>query len=143
MPLEIAGNIDEQGKLSVFRQGDLKQWINAHRGKEIVLSIKIKGKKRSNDQNAYYWGVVVAMVTRRLNELGNEFDDDETHAFLKGRFNVKEIEPVADHFIEIPLSTSRLGTTEFNDYIAKIQHFGSVFLGIYIPDPNEATELNY
>ena len=143
MPLELGGTIDENGKLSVFRQDDLRRWINANRGQQVVVTFKLKGKKRSTKQNNYYWGVVVDMVMRRFNQLGNDFDADETHDFLKGRFNFKEIEAIPDHFIEIPISTSRLDTTEFMAYIAKIQQFGSEFLGIYIPDPNEQLEVHF
>lgn len=143
MQLDLGGTIDENGKLSVFKQDDLGRWINAHRGHQIVLTLKLKGKKRSTEQNAYYWGVVVDMVMRRFNQLGNDFNADETHDFLKGRFNIKEIEAVPDHFIEIPLSTARLDTKEFMEYLAKIQQFGSEFLGIYIPDPNEQMEVHF
>lgn len=143
MPLELGGTIDENGKMSIFRQDDLRQWVKAHRGQQILLSLKLKGKKRSTEQNAYYWGVVVDMVMRRFNQLGNDFDADETHDFLKGRFNIKEIEAVPDHFIEVPLSTARLDTKEFMTYVARIQQFGSEFLDIYIPDPNEQMEVNF
>lgn len=143
MPLELGGTIDENGKLSVFREGDLRQWINAHKNQQIVLSLKLKGKKRSSPQNAYYWGVVVEMIKDRFNQLGNDFDADETHDFLKNRFNAKEIEAVQDHFIEIPMSTARLDTKDFMDYLAKIQQFASQFLGIYIPEPNEQLEVKF
>lgn len=75
---------------------------------------------RSNPQNAYYFGVIVDMISQ---ETGNELE--ETHELLKVRF----LKPIGKK------STTQLTTVEFNTYIEKIQRWSAQELGCVIPDP--------
>lgn len=141
--IELQGVISQEGKLQVFNQPVLNQWRIANAGKNIVLSLKLKRKGRSTPQNAYYWAVVVPLIREAINKFGNEFDEAETHEFLKAKFNSIEIEPVPDNFIEVPQSTGKLDTVGFMTYIEKIQRFASQMLGVYIPAPNEAMTIDF
>ena len=143
MQLDLVGKIDETGKLSVFAQDDLRRWINGHRGKTVRLRLKAQGKKRSTEQNAYYWSVVVSKIKDRLLELGNEVSADDVHELLKSRFNAKEIDLGNGHAIDIPGSTTDMSTVDFMTYIERIQRFAAELLDIYIPDPNEQMTLDF
>jgi len=134
------GSIDGNGKLNVFNRDQLLHWICSNANKDITITIKTRGNKRSNKQNAYYWGVVISMVTDRLVELGNDFDEERTHEFLKTRFNSEQIELKDGHYIDVARSTTEMNTNDFIAYIEKIQQFGVSMLDIYIPDPNEQQE---
>jgi hypothetical protein len=140
--LELPGNIDATGNMTVSNRDMLLAWVKSHKDKAITLTVKVKKKKRSNNQNAYYWYIVVPLITRALNDLGNEFDNTDTHEFLKARFNAKQVEVNDGHYIDVPQSTTGLSTIEFNEYKEKIQRFASEMLGLYIPDPNEQLELD-
>lgn len=135
--MDFNGKINEFGKLKLFNRSDLDNWIEQHKGQSIVLSVKSVKKKRSNDQNAYYWGVCVPLVQEAMNGFGNNFTKDVVHEFLKKEFNFKEVEANEGNFIKVPDSTTDMTTTAFMDYILKIQQFAIDVLGIYIPDPNE------
>jgi hypothetical protein len=89
--------------------------------------IKKQEKQRSNNQNKYYWSVVVGMIS---DETG--LTPDETHEALKIKFLPK-------HHDILPTvkSTTKLSTIEFQAYIAEIVMFAAEFLGVIIPDPNE------
>ncbi|RYZ34447.1 MAG: hypothetical protein EOP49_34525 [Sphingobacteriales bacterium] len=141
--IELAGHIDEFGKVKVFQDQDLKRWILENAGKDIRIRFQEKKKKRSNNQNSYYWGIMVPMVRRAINDLGHHLSEEDTHEFLKSRFNAQQIELTEGHYIDIPASTKGLTTIEFNEYKERIQQFASEMLGIYIPDPNEQTELSF
>lgn len=141
--LELAGNINEEGKLQVYNQALLTEWRLANTGKEVILSIKIKRRSRSNKQNAYYWGVIVPMVTEAIKILGNDFEEAETHEFLKSKFNAKQIEVIEGHYIDMPQSTSKLDTKEFMTFIENIRQFASIMLNTYIPSPNEAMTIDF
>ena len=141
--LEISGSISNEGKLTICNPPLLAEWRMKHAGKDVVLTLKLKRPKRSNQQNGYYWSVVVPLVQDALNGFGNEFDEMETHEFLKAKFNSVELEPVPDNFIEVPLSTSKLDTKGFMLYIEKIQQFASAMLGVYIPSTNEQTTIDF
>lgn len=141
--LELEGIITEQGKLQVFNQPALKEWIRHNTGKGIVMSLKTKHKSRSSPQNSYYWGVIVPMVTDGINYLGNQFTKEETHEFLKAKFNFKRVDTPDGHYIDMPQSTSKLDTKEFMTYIENIQQFASMMLNVYIPSPNEQATIDY
>lgn len=126
----------------IENRGMLDKWIECHKGREVVLSVKLFFKTRSKDQNAYYWKVVVPMVQEAINEYGSDYSIEETHEFLKKEFNYEERELREGYYVKVPLSTSRLDTVEFSIYKERIQQFGSEVLGIYIPDPNEVLEAN-
>lgn len=134
---EFNGIIDEQGKLHIDHRQLLQEWIRTHPGKEVTLKIRVKGKKRSNPQNDYYWGVVVEMVWQALMDLGHAVSKKDTHDFLKAKFNPVELEVTDGHYIDIPGSTADMTTKDFQTYKERIQQFGTEFLNIYIPDPNE------
>lgn len=135
--MELQGVITEQGKMQVFNQPALKQFIAGNPGKQIILSLKIKRAKRSVPQNAYYWGVVIPLITEAINKLGNEFNDNDTHEFLKAKFNYIQIEVNDGHYLDIPQSTAKLDTKEFMGYLDKIYQFAAQMLKLYIPAPNE------
>lgn len=109
---------------------------NTFNDMDITLTIEKKKKKRSLSQNAYYFGVVCSLVKNGMNEFGSEYDIEETHEFLKSRFNLKEVVNTnTGEVTKIPFSTTKLNTIEFMTYIERIQRFASEELGIIIPDP--------
>src|SRR4029078_816659 len=94
--------------------------------------------KRSDQQNRYYWGLVVPLVQKGIEDYGTELTKEETHEFLKARFNVADlVNQDTGETINLPLSTTRLNKEQFGEYIEKIQRFGAEFLGIEIPDPGQ------
>jgi hypothetical protein len=120
-------------------QDDLRQFADC----DIVLTIKKKGK-RSNPQNSFYWGVCIPEIRRRLKELGNDFDAETVHEYLKGRFNCEKVEIEATgELLEIGQTTTKLTKGEFAEYLDKIIRFASESLGITIPDPGTQTEIPY
>lgn len=96
-----------------------------------------KRSKRSLNQNRYYWGICVKMVHDGLKDLGHEVTLEETHDFLKAKFNYNEIvNESTGEVVSIPKSTTELSKTDFMEYIEKIQRFAAEFLNVVIPDPN-------
>ncbi len=141
--LELQGNISDTAKLTIYNMPALNTWRTAHAGKDVIMTLKIKRNRRSLPQNAYYWGVVIPLVTKAINDLGNDFDEEETHEFIKSRFNTKQVEVFDGHYIDIPMSTAKLDTKEFMAFIERIQQFASTMLSLYIPSPNEQTQIDY
>jgi len=134
--MEATGHIDENGVLNLVERAELKQWIKDHKGHTVVLTIDKKKRKRSNDQNEYYWGCVIPMVQRAMNSYGNDYSRNETHEFLKAQFNWKEVVVKDCQYIKVPQSTTKLSTVDFMEYLDKIYLFASEQLGIEIPLPN-------
>lgn len=141
--LQLGGRISSEGKLSVYNQQKLNDWRERHAGKEIVLVVKLKKPNRSTPQNGYYWSVVVPMITEAVNEYGNEWTNDETHEFLKSRFNNREVEMKGGVIVSLPQSTTSLDKAEFGRYIDEVKQWASVVLGLYIPQPNEQLTIDH
>lgn len=104
--------------------------------------------KRSDAQNRYYFGLVVPLIQKGIDDLGTELTKEETHEFLKAKFNADEIQ-VADKetgeilYESIPKSTTRLNKADFFAYIEQIQRWAAEFLNIEIPDPGVQTTFEY
>ncbi len=96
-------------------------------------SLKIEAaNKRSLNQNAYYWGVVLPLVKDGLRDIGyREIKTiDDTHEALKYMFLKKQIgNENTGEVIEILGSTAKLTTVNFNEYIEDIAKWCAEFLG--------------
>jgi hypothetical protein len=137
--------ITPQGALRIYNRPLFEEEVRAmSRETDLAVTVEVKLKKRvrSDVQNAYYWGVVVAMISQRLRELGHDVDRDLTHEFLKGRFLYTEFtDPTSGEVMKIPRKTSELATEEFMEYVEHVKQFAAETLDIYIPDPNEQLEI--
>lgn len=99
-------------------------------GEDIVMEIGRQYGKRSNQQNKYYWGVVVKEIAE---ETGHS--PKEIHKVLKQKFLPKM--NVLGY--DIVKSTTELSTQDFEEYLRKIREWAATGqgLGMYIPEPNE------
>jgi hypothetical protein len=143
MKIEIESKV-LNGKLETNREL-LSDVIKSLEGKDIIITIEKRRKKRSNHQNAYYFGLVIPMMKQGFyNSLGEHVGTDEIHTFLKNRFLFKEIvnENNAE-IIKMPQSTTELTTIQFEEYLDKIREFSMEFLGINIPLPNETLTIDF
>lgn len=114
--------------------GILKLFAGVADGKYILERSAFN--KRSNPQNRYYHGLVIPMVKRGIEEMGTVLTHDETHEFLKARFNYVElVNADTGEVAQLPRSTTALTKLEFSEYVQKIQQFAAEFLGVVIPDP--------
>lgn len=141
--IELSGHIDENGQPKIHNKKELDKWFDKHSGKDFKIKVERKYKKRSNNQNAYYFGVVIPLINERLRELGNEFSNQDVHEAMKAKFSVGEIvneNQVQEEFVR---STATLRTVEFMEYLDKITVWAAQFLGLAIPAPNEALEIDF
>ena len=112
--------------------------------KEFTFTLEKKKSKRSNEQNRYYWGVVVTLVKQGLTDLGYLVDTESTHDFIKSEFNYKEIvNEKTGEVKRLPNTTTQLSKTEFSEMIERIKQWSAEWCNIYIPDAGEQTIINY
>ena len=131
------------GKFKIFRRQEfLNDILRVFQEKDVIITVEKKKRKRSLNQNAFYWGCVVPICKEGLTEVGYRVTMDETHEYLKKQFLKKELvnENTAE-ILETTGSSSELTTSEFMDYLAEIQQWASEYLNTYVPDPNE--QLNF
>lgn len=111
--------------------------VQTFAGKEIEVTIQRKKKHRSDQQNRFYWAVVVPMVQAGIKDLGDIVTTEQAHEFLKMRYLKKQRidEQTGEVIYEYAKSTSALTTVEFMEYISHCQQFAAEYLGVTIPDP--------
>src|SRR5690606_13446660 len=91
---------------------------------------------RTLPQNAYYWGVVVKILSGHTG-----ISPDEMHELLKYKFLKTFVsDPETGEMIEVSKSTSRLSTKEFTDFIDSIKDWALNSLNCYIPESGEVPD---
>jgi hypothetical protein len=97
-------------------------------GKEYELTLRSRPKKRSLNQNSYYWGVVIEMLSE-----ASGYEPEEMHDALKERF----LRIHAYTALPTVRSTTDLTTVEFEEYMRQCRQLSAEMFGLYIPEPNE------
>ena len=120
----------QNGKLS-FYQNERElflQNLNNFEGKWAWLTITKFTKQRSLNQNKYYWGVLIKILSDSIG-----YTPDEMHEALKWHFlRVHDERP-----LETVRSTTELTTTEFEDYLESVRRWAVTDMNIDIPLPHE------
>lgn len=112
--------------------------VKSLEGEAVVATLKKHRpyKERSNEQNRYYWGVVVKILS---NELG--YTSEEVHEVLKYKFLLAERiftnKKGEQRLLHVAGSTASLSTSDFESLMSQVRTWASMELSIYIPEPNE------
>src|SRR4051812_11932262 len=117
----------KEGKLLLDKGEQFRQYLHTLDGKRIELKVEKLKHPRSNNQNRYYWGVVVHEIAQHTGH-----DPEQIHEFLKQTFSPRW--HFGFNFIDgeqgIPTSTTRLDTIEFTEYVEKCRMWVNEFLGL-------------
>lgn len=105
------------------------------KGKDDFFVIEIQKSKRvrSLNQNKYYWGVVVKIVSNHTGYTSEETHQELARMFLAYDNNGKR-------FVK---STAKLNTFDFEQYTEKCRQWAWHEMNVHIPLPNEVTEEVY
>lgn len=117
-------------------------------GRSIEVIVRPKRKRRSLDQNNYYWGCIVPAIQSAFREYSPEvgWSAEMVHEVLKARFlpliRTQERTVILEtgEVVDVPLTTTKLTTTEFSTYKELIQQWAAE-MGILIADPGEQVEM--
>lgn len=101
-------------------------------GKEVWVSLSQKTKNRSNNQNAYYWGVVIQILVDWSGEDNVKDENNQIHYYLSSLF-------LTDNLGKIPRikSTTSLTTVEFEQYLEKVRQWAFSNFNVHIPLPEK------
>lgn len=139
--LELNAHVDDNGIVIIHNRKLMNEWARGYKGKNLSIRIQRAGSKRSLPQNAYYWSCVVEEIRLGLLRIGYQMTKEETHYWLKYKFNPIMIPGEGGEAIEAPGTTTTLTKTDFAEYIEKIAQFAAEYLNIVIPAPGEKLEL--
>lgn len=158
MVLNYQGRVDENDKLHIVHRNRFDADLKVFRNQDVDLSIRKKRKRRSNQLNRFYFGVLVNMIMEGLKDLGTKvqladhdkwmleilqcMNTDMAHDFLKKRFipSIKVDEDTGE-IIKTKLTTKNMTNVEFIEYYEPMYDWARDFLGIILPLPNEEFEI--
>lgn len=124
-----------EGKLVLDKADQFRQYLHSFPNeKRVEVTVEKITHPRSNQQNRYYWAVVVKEIAQHTGH-----DPEQVHELLKQMFSPKWYVPSAYGLDRggIPTSTTRLDTIAFVEYTEKCRIWANGFLGLQIPLPNE------
>jgi hypothetical protein len=94
-------------------------------------------RTRSNEQNAYLWGVCYQTILKHL----PGWDADDIHEYFLGEyFGWETLEGLGRKRLRPIRRSSKLSTVEFSDFVGFIQRTMAE-RGVYVADPGEVNEL--
>ena len=145
MPTKIQAfaSIKEDGKIYFSKRNEFDDEIKRlfKAGTRCLVTVEKVSKKRSNQQNRYYW-LVIRIIKDELNNQGWNLTDKDVHEMMKLRFLKTDIINLSTgEVLSMIKSTSSLTTTEEMEYITDVCAYGRENLGCKIPEPNEQTKL--
>ena len=136
VPIFQADIVDGKLKMLDHVKAAISRWCRTFKtGSHVEIVIRKHRAKRSDEQNRYYWGVEIAILS---NHFG--YDPEEMHEEMKLMFN--PIPSKIDPSRTIGGSTTKMSTVEFfsdeQSYVERIARWAASEHGIYIPPPEKA-----
>jgi len=107
------------------------QYINRLPDKAYDVKIVNRKKKRTLNQNSLYW----LWINCISDETGN--DPKELHEYFSDKYLPKETIEIFGIAKSRPISTTKLNTVQFTNYMENIEVFASSELGIVLPQPED------
>ena len=105
--------------------------------KPFAVTVEVWKKPRTNQQNAYLWGVVYPAIIEGGGEALGGFTRDDVHEWLLGEcFGWEVLEGFGRKRMRPLKRSSALNKQEFSDYLTFIDTKCAEF-GIVIPEPYE------
>ena len=125
-----------------FRQNNalIKDAVKLFEGANVKLSIRKRYKKRSENQNDFYWAVWVPIFQKLIMDEWQEFKTpNEIHELLKQNCNYAEkVSETTGEILKVSKSTTGLSTYEWEkEFKPKVKQFAFDFFHVALPEPNQ------
>jgi hypothetical protein len=117
--------------------------IKSFNGSDVVITIDKVKKKRSNNQNAFYWGVLIPLMQQGAKDTwGESWSVDKAHKHLSKLFVFHEsVNQKTGEITQTPKSTTELTTTDWEVYVTEIRIYLLENFDIDAPEPNQEITL--
>jgi len=121
----------KNGKVVVNDRAKFDNDILKYEEKTVVITVREQKKRRSLNLNAYYWSVVVKLLSDNTGYSKDEMHEVLKSMFLRTRYKLNGV------WVDSTKSTTKLNNKEMIEFIDEVKRFASKDLGCFIPDPNE------
>lgn len=119
----VKSKVDGRASLVVVSKLWYQNQLNKFKDDEhVTLEIHNRKPKRTDQQNRYYWGVYLPLISTETGER----DLDALHELFKGKFLSEGIVKVLGENVRKKGSTTDLGVGEFCMYILEIEELTGV-----------------
>lgn len=140
--------IDTRVENGIFRQNRslILDAIKLFEGANVKLSIRKRYKKRTENQNDFYWGVWVPIFQKLIMDEWQEFKTpNEIHEMLKQNCNY--VEKVSEHtgeILKVSKSTTELSTNQWEkEFKMRVKQFALDFFNTALPEPNSQMKMEF
>lgn len=129
------------GHLEAPVRAKLADVMRRYEGKKLRITVSEAKKRRSNAQNAYYFGVVVPAIRGLFAEAGTALSSDETHEFIKRHIwkLTKQACLPDGEVIEVTDSSTKLATQEWEERMHMTRAWAAQY-DVDIPEPHQEPE---
>ncbi len=122
------GFVDDAGKFALDFPLQFRAYVGRFKGEEVEIEFRKRRTKRSNQQNKYWWGVVIPLLAEHCG-----YSHDEMHEAIKAKF--LGTEDMSRGLLRIG-STTKLSTLEFAELTDRVIVWAAGELGVVIPQPD-------
>ena len=133
--VETTGSV-KRGRLEIRNRKTFAAALKRMRDGEVRVTVERTRAARSDQQNRWYWGVIVDLLSEHTG-----FTPDEMHEVLKAKFMPKRLAvtdgngEIKGEFV-IGGTTTKLDKVAFGEYCEAIRTWAAEELGVVIPDPD-------
>ena len=143
-----AFEIDTRIEIGNFRQNRslIVDAIKLFEGANVKLSIRKRYKKRSENQNDFYWGVWMPIFQKLFMDEWGEFKTpNEVHEILKTACNYEErVNEATGEVFKFPKTTTNLSTYDWEkEFKPKVKQFAFDFFNTALPEPNSQMKMEF
>lgn len=138
------GHVNSDGTFSIFDKRNMNIFLNAYKGKKVMLELKVFNKPSSGIYG-YFHGIVIPRAQSAWEQLGERYSREETEYALKLQSPVTLIEEYNKDSESWDRSTRSLGevsSVEMNQFIEDIYRFCAEHLDLVLPDPKRAKQFS-
>ncbi len=129
------GRVTEAGMLLLDQEGAYLQFAKRKfAGKAIEVTIRAKRSKRSLDQNALWWSIIVPAIAEEVGY--DRSEHDECHYALVARFFGTHTDKISGATVANARS-SKLSTKQFSELIDGTVRWAATDLGLVLPMPDD------
>lgn len=143
MKIKYFGKVNDEGRLRIFNKKVFFEDLKNLKGKDIELVIQKRTKRRSTEQNNYYWGCIVNVLIDAIKEeWGDIYSKEKAHLLLKANVNFKEkVNEGTGEIIRITKTTTTHNTIEQEEYHENCRRFIEEWFNVKVPLPNEQIQI--
>lgn len=106
LKLEMSSPVWFAHQISKFRVGEM-----------VTMYVSSRRPKRTMQQNRYYWGVYLPLISKETGER----DLEALHKLFTGKFLSEGIKEVLGQKVRMTRSTTSLSKSDFSEYIMSIE----------------------